>query len=218
MIRYPYIAVVALVLAGCVAQSTQIQHLQLSAGDAQIPKGDSPIIVLDGIEIPDYLLRDELLHRESAVALRYEAAKRWAEPLDLGIQRVLGRRLKASLNTQRVILFPDAPSTPADWQLRVTITHFEATGSVARIAAEGRWEQKTKDMVIVESVVFEDSRSLSSGDGEDIALAMSQLLWSFADELTAAVTDKPGLPTNALSDEKLIEVETDINTRTQLRR
>lgn len=208
MIRKVIMLGAALVLVGCAASSPQIQHLQLSAGDAPAPQGDNPVIVLESIEIPDFLLRDELLHRESDFAIRYDSTRRWAEPLDLGIQRVIGRRLQTSLNTQRVVLFPDAPSTPADWQLRVTITHFEATGSSASIAAQGRWERQNKDTLIVESVVFEDSQELSSGNGEDIARTMSQLLWRFAEELAAALPEPPVLSESHSSDALTIEIET----------
>ena len=197
-----------LCMLGCAANSPQIQHLQLSAGDAALPLKDAPLIVLDAIDIPDYLLRDELLHRESQFALRYDNTRRWAEPLDLGVQRVLGRRLQAALDTQQVLLFPQAPPRPADWQLRVTLTHFEATGSTASIAAEGRWEQKTGDTVIVESVVFEDSLSLSGNGGEDIAQAMSQLLWQLADELAAAIADRSAASDSAASGEQIIDIKT----------
>ncbi|MFT4768653.1 MAG: putative lipoprotein YmbA [Glaciecola sp.] len=208
MIRLALVVGAALCLLGCAATSPQIQHLQLSAGAAPAPQGDNPVIVLDHIDLPDYLLRDELLHRESDFALHYDSARRWAEPLDLGIQRVIGRRLQSSLDTQRVILFPDASSTPADWQLRVTITHFEATGSKVKIAGQGRWEQKNQVTLVVESVVFEDSQTLNSDSGEDIAKTMSQLLWKFADELAAAIPKRPALSDSHRSDEQSIEIET----------
>ncbi|WOJ93554.1 PqiC family protein [Congregibacter variabilis] len=208
MIRKALALTAAIYLFGCAASSQQIQHLQLSAGDAPAPQGDKPVIVLESIEVPDFLLRDELLHRQSDFTIRYNSTRRWAEPLDLGIQRVIGRRLQTALDTQRVVLFPDAPSTPADWQLRVTITHFEATGPNVKIAAQGRWERQNQDTLTVESVVFEDSQQLSSGSGEDIARTMSELLWRFADELAAAIPNPPALSANGSPNTPAIEIET----------
>lgn len=211
MTRSLILAVAILTLLGCAPTSLQIQHLQLSAGQAPLALGESPVIVLDGIAIPDYLLRDELLYRESEFTVRYDPARRWAEPLDLGIQRVLGRRLESVLDTQRVILFPDASANPADWQLRVTIEEFEATGSIVRIAAEGRWEQASEDRLVRESVVFEDSLTLASNNGDDIAKAMSKLLWKFADELAAGIS---GIATPPATDEQT-DADTDFKNVTE---
>ncbi|EAQ96213.1 PqiC family protein [Congregibacter litoralis] len=206
------VVLVILTLQGCAPTSLNIQHLQLSAGNAPMAVGESPVIVLDGIDIPDYLLRDELLYRESEFTVRYDAARRWAEPLDLGIQRVLGRRLESILDTQRVILFPDATARPADWQLRVTIEEFEAVNGVVRIAAEGRWEQENGDSIIRESVVYEDTLPLDSTSGDDIAKAMSKLLWTFAEELAAGIAEVAPAATVGAQTGRNTNVETVIET------
>lgn len=176
-----------LYLGGCAATSVDIQHLQLTAGDAPLPRGEHPVIVLAAIDLPDYLLRDDLVLRESDVSLRYDSTRRWAEPLDLGIQRVLGRRLQAELGTQQLILFPHASAEPADWQLQVRISQFEAHGATAKLAAEARWEQ-FGDEGILTSVVFDESLDLENGDGETIAKALSQLLWRLSQALAAAIS------------------------------
>ncbi|MDP5053469.1 MAG: PqiC family protein, partial [Congregibacter sp.] len=140
-----------------------------------------------------------LVLRESDVTLRYDSSRRWAEPLDLGIQRVLGRRLQAALDTQRVILFPQEPSTPADWQLQVTIRRFEVIGTRVELTAEARWEQRSGGEAIIESVVFEDALPLGSSTGQDIAKTMSELLWRFSQELVAAISPRLASPQSASS-------------------
>lgn len=207
MMRALVIALGALCLLGCTATSPQIQHLQLSAGDAVLPEGDTLTVILDRIEIPDYLLRDELLRRESSVSLHYDATRRWAEPLDIGIQRVLGRRLKASLNTQRVILFPDAPSEPPDWQLEISVARFEATGSVALLIAEGRWTKPNEDGAPGESIVFDRSIPLTTGDGGDIASTMSRLLWLFAEQLATIIPTQPDVSKASMLDTQAMTLE-----------
>ncbi|MDP5071487.1 MAG: PqiC family protein, partial [Congregibacter sp.] len=187
-------------LCGCAGPSLDIQHLQLSAGNVSLPRGESPVVVINAIDLPDYLLRDDLVLRESDVTLRYDSSRRWAEPLDLGIQRVLGRRLQAALDTQRVILFPQEPSTPADWQLQVTIRRFEVIGTRVELAAEARWEHRSGGEAIIESVVFEDALPLGSSTGQDIAKTMSELLWRFSQELVAAISPRLASSQNASSE------------------
>jgi uncharacterized lipoprotein YmbA len=187
MIRRVVLSLGCLILVACAATTPQIQHLQLSAGEARAAKGEQPIIVLDAVDLPDFLLRDELLVRESDYTLHYDHNRRWAEPLDLGIQRVLGRRLGASLGTRRIVLYPDAPSAGiADWRLRVSVLRFEAEGDEVLLRANGRWEAMrgtAAGMNNIETIEFERRLRLGGNSGADIAQTMSQLLWEFAEGL-----------------------------------
>lgn len=184
MIRPFTLLVGCLLLAACTASLPKLQHLQLSAGETRLPTGEHPIIVLDSVELPDFLLRDELLIRDTAYTLHYQHNTRWAEPLDLGVQRVLGRRLSDQLATRRVILYPNpAPGGVADWRLRVTIQHFEVQGAEVLLRGSGRWERFGDTAEGVEIVEFEQRRPLIGDSAAEIAETMSQLLWEFAEGL-----------------------------------
>jgi uncharacterized lipoprotein YmbA len=186
MIRPVTLLTSCLLLVACAASLPQLQHLQLSAGETRSPTGEHPIIVLDSVELPDFLLRDELLVRDSAYTLHYNHNRRWAEPLDLGVQRVLGRRLSDLLATRRVILYPNpAPGGVADWRLRVTVQHFEVQGDAVLLRGSGRWEHFLNSADGVEIVEFERRRPLTGDSAAAIAETMSQVLWEFAEELAA---------------------------------
>jgi uncharacterized lipoprotein YmbA len=182
------VCVTVLYLSACATSSVQIQHLQLSSGTVATPGGDSPVIILDAIALPDYLLRDELLRRDSDYLLHYDGLRRWSEPLDLGIQRVLAQRLRGALNTRQIMQFPRVPSVPAQWMLRISLTHFEAQGDRIILSAEGQWEQVGSDSANAASVVFEDSLPLDTSSAESTARGMSQLLWRLADDLANSFT------------------------------
>lgn len=182
-------ALMILVIAGCAGTSPPIYYLQLSAGDEALPESDDPVIYLDAITVPDYMLRDELLVRDSAYSIRYLSSHRWAEPIDLGIQRVLATRLESKTGSRQVITFPDVPRDDADWNLRVVIRHFEAAGSTVQLSAEGRLERADTEQRTEAVISFEDSAPLTSDDAEVIAARMSELLWRFTDELAAAIKE-----------------------------
>lgn len=189
MRRNLLLCIATLALCGCATSSPQITHLQLASGKRQITEHDSPVIALDAVAMPDYLLRRDLLRRESDFKLHYDNTRRWAEPLDLAIQRVLEQRLESLLNTGQIYAFPEPPPGSPDWLLRVSVAHFEARGDTVFISAEGRWEKPGKALrqveQRVEKILFEDSITLSNDSGEDIAAAMSELLRRFSANLAA---------------------------------
>lgn len=175
-------------LFACAVNSPSIRHLQLSAGPVQDPAlQDEPLVLLDTVAIPDYLLRDELLLRDDAYALRYDGTQRWAEPLDIGIQRVLAERLEAQLGTRQVIAFPEPPRAPIDWELRIDVHEFEALGTQVKLRAEGRWDSGETQESATIVVAFDQSLPLAAQDGKTIAEALSQLLWDFSEELAQAL-------------------------------
>ncbi len=166
-----------------------VQHLQLSAGDTQPAVGDKPLIVIDTVVMPDFLLRDELLIREDDYALRYDPLQRWAEPLDLAVQRVIAVRLGARLGTRRIVRLPLEPAVTPDGSLSIEVRHLESTSQQARMVASGRWtgpggaHSRTVD--------FEAAVPLQDSDGRAIASALSQLIWQFSEQLAEAFDTLP---------------------------
>jgi uncharacterized lipoprotein YmbA len=197
MTRLFILIIGSLALFGCALSSPQIQHLQLSAGDAPAGDRDTPVIILDAVEIPYYLQRNGLLRRVGDYTVRYDRIRRWAEPLDLGIQRVLARRLESELSTRQIIRYPDVPRhRDSDWRLRVSVQHFETRGDQVQLSAEARWERTPGAENIEEDtnretvIEFEQSATLGGDSGEEIAIAMSKLLWDFAAAIKAPLTEQ----------------------------
>ena len=178
---------IMLLLGACAVNAPPIQHFQLSDGSPPAATTDSPVIMLETIRLPDFLLREELLLRDGEYSLRYDPTRRWAEPVDLGVQRVIANRLESRLNTRRVSRFPQVPhGTTVDWRLTVTVEHLERDGSNALISAEGRWARASDDETVA-VVTFSETSALSGIDGNEIAAALSELLWRFADALADAL-------------------------------
>lgn len=197
MTRLLIVIIGSMALCGCVLSSPQIQHLQLSAGDAPAGDRDTPVIILDAVKIPYFLQRNGLLRRVGDYTVRYDRIQRWAEPLDLGIQRVLARRLESELGTRQVIRFPDVPRhRDSEWRLSVSVQHFETRGDQAQFVAEARLERTpvaeniTEDTTRETVIEFEQSATLDGDSGEEIAIAMSKLLWDFAAVIASSLTDQ----------------------------
>lgn len=192
-IRGPMLCL-CLVLAACASPSRPIRHLQLSAGDVASADSDSPVIVVDAVSLPDYLLRDELLFRDDEYTLYYDPFQRWAEPLDLGIQRVLASRLEGLIGSRQVVRFPDVARGPADWHLRIEFAHFEVRQGTAVIRAEGRWASAASPDTTTTVIEFEEQLPLAGDDGPTVAAALSELLWRFSAVLADPLADSARLP------------------------
>jgi uncharacterized lipoprotein YmbA len=181
-------------LAACSLTATQpISYLQLRSSERPPATGDNPAVEVDAVQLPDYLLRDELLRRRGDYTLHYDPYQRWAEPLDLGIQRVIADNLEGLLGTREVARFPRARSRDADWRLSIEVRQFELDGDRVRLRASGLWRGVDRDTPTRSSAVeFEGSRPLASTETAEaarIAALLSELLEEFAATLANALTD-----------------------------
>lgn len=178
------LALILLATSACTVISPvpPITYLQLRSSGPVAPSGDTPVVVVGEIDMPDYLLRDELLRRRSDYTLRYEPYQRWAEPLDLGIQRVVADDLRRELDSRRVLRYPQASAAEDVWLLAITVNEFEAMDERVVMRASGRWvaAADTRTAAIVN---FDDSRRLEDATAGEIAGALSALLRKFSSAL-----------------------------------
>ena len=186
------LALVLLATSACTVISPvpPITYLQLRSDDPIAPAADTPVVVVGAIEMPDYLLRDELLRRRSDYTLRYEPYQRWAEPLDLGIQRVIADNLRRELDSRRVLRYPEASAAEGVWLLAITVGEFEAVDERVVMRASGRWVSgAAADARTAAIVNFDESRRLEDTTAGEIAGALSALLREFS---SALARDFPG--------------------------
>jgi uncharacterized lipoprotein YmbA len=172
--------IVLLAASGCAVTPPPVQHLQLVSSGAGEGTGDRPRVYLDRVELPDYLLRDELIHRDDDYSLTYLYSIRWAEPLDIGIQRVLAEELAAQMNTRRLRRYPMPAGDDMDLSLRVTVERFERVGDHAELRATGYWQDGSDAASTPARVTFEDRIAIPSQDSGEAARALSELLGRFA--------------------------------------
>jgi uncharacterized lipoprotein YmbA len=192
MIRRLLASGLVLICAACSVSRPSITHLQLRSLEPRGVLGDSPVVVINAIELPDYLLRDELMRRVDGVRLSYDASLRWAEPLDLGIQRVLARELETGLGTRHVIRFPAMARRTPDWRLDVEVFAFEAEAGRVILRAEGLWATGAEPDQTIVAVDFEETTIIEpDASAEVIAETLSALLHSFAVTLVENLDDRP---------------------------
>lgn len=185
--------------SACTVSTPPIRYLQLSSASAPSGSQDTPVILIEAIDLPDYLLRDELARRIDDVTLRYDPYQRWAEPLDLAVQRVLAEHLGALLDTRQVVRYPDAPRSTPDWVLRMRLLRLERETSRAVLHGEASWARAGARGTTVHSVTVEETQPLRHGaSGADAVRALNGLLERFARAMADALQVNGTTPTPTL--------------------
>jgi uncharacterized lipoprotein YmbA len=180
------IALLLLLCQACAVSTPSTAYLQLAAISTGSPdgiSGDGPSLFIDRVRLPDFLLRDELIRRDDDFSLHYNPYLRWAEPLDLGLQRVLAEELSISLDTRQIRRYPTPAARDTEWRLQVEVDRFERQGEEVQLRARGIWARSDSPDAAVAVIDFDRQRRVESASPGATAEALSELLAAFAGEL-----------------------------------
>ena len=182
------------VLAACTTTSPPVSYIQLSDEGVPLGTSNAPRVLVDAVTVPDFLLRNELLMRVDEHRLRYNTSARWAEPVDIGVQRVLTARLSAALDSYAVFSFPDSHSGILDWRVGIAFRNFEAIGEDVVLTADVQLHPREGQTAIIER--FDARKRLTSLDPAVVAEGLSALLGQLADAIAARMQAAEGATTN----------------------
>jgi uncharacterized lipoprotein YmbA len=151
---------------------------------AQSPSS-SVVVGVAKVELPDYLVRDEMVTRLASNELKISDFDRWGEPLKDSFSRTLLRDLKSQLGDDHVVERPYAPARP-QLLLEVDVRRFERIGDQAQLDATWvlRDAATNAEVVRKESIL---KQPLSGHDTQASVAALSQTLAALANEIAAAV-------------------------------
>lgn len=201
---FPIIALVHLVLSGCIGGTSKPSRFYTlnpvrpavvdgMDGSAQTVTPEASIGVLP-VEIPDYLDRSEIVTRTKSNELHLADYDRWGGDLRSDIARVLAETLSAQYPERRVAIITGRRILPSEYRVAVNVTRFDA------IPGENVWMQAHW------SIIGENGRVLARRDsnfnvpvrGRDypsIVAAMSNAVDRLGNQVAGAL--KPMLATAA---------------------
>jgi uncharacterized lipoprotein YmbA len=176
----PYLACVALAVAGGCARSAPARFYMLSPVQHAAATAASPVVGLHVDTLPEYLRRPELAVRASANEVRYDEFSRWAEPLERALPRVLAADLAMALGQPMVPLYPWDLAKRPERILTVCIERFDADSAgqvtlVANTSVGDGWEKTTIRV------------AAASPAAADVVAAQSEALDQFAKQLAKRV-------------------------------
>ncbi len=113
--------------AGC-ASTPPSRFYTLSATAAPSTEAASSLVIVVGpVSVPAVVDRLEIVVSSGSNELKLDEFNRWASPLQDNLSRVIVENLVAILGTRRVTLFPQMPSTAAQYRVAIEVHGFEST-------------------------------------------------------------------------------------------
>lgn len=179
-------------LNGCVGGSSPPTHyfiLTAQANNQQpIKLSQNRILLLEPVEIPNYLSRTQIVTRSGENRLHLAPFSQWGDTLRENISRVMIENLTILLNTDHIQLSTTPLRQQATLRIHIQISRFEAdtNGSVTLIA---RW--RISDGKTGENKLSHQSKHsigpVDSSNPEITVASMSTLLAQLSQEIATQI-------------------------------
>jgi uncharacterized lipoprotein YmbA len=158
--------------------------------------GNPGLVGVLPVLLPGHLDRPQLVTWSGPGELRIDEFLRWAEPLDVGIHRVVGENLDGLLPAYRVVRAPWPAATPLLCRVRLELARVgpQETGEVL---LEGRWAllpARSERPYVVRAVSLRRTPGAGATAAADPAAgveAIDRLLADLSREIAAAVQALP---------------------------
>jgi uncharacterized lipoprotein YmbA len=184
------IAVFVVLAAGCSflkATKDPTQYFVLTSDEDKAPASGSPLMVgIDHVELPEYLLRDELVTRSSKNQLTVAEYQHWAEPLKDGFSRTLRHDLESQLGAGQVSVGPFDPARRPPLLVDVEVHRFENILGKGAVL-EASWTLRDgKTGAVLATHDSRAERPVSGDDPRATVSALSGTVAALANEVAAA--------------------------------
>ena len=184
-----WLLALSLLLIGC-GSSPPNNYYVLSAQEFPAATADTPAIGVGPIEVPEYLIRQNLVYNHDENTLHIFSLDLWGEPLVDGIQRVMALNLSGLLHTQNMRFFPWNPQRAPDYGVKVNLLQLDANENEAMIKAEWLVYRPTNGES-VKRRISQLKLPLPSGasEPEQVAEAYSKLLLQLSEIIAADIKE-----------------------------
>lgn len=156
-------------------------------------KTDAPIAItfgVDHIDMPEYLLRTEIVSRSASNQISVAEYDRWGEPLRDGFARTLRRDLESELGAGHVFGQPFEQSQLPVMVVDVDVHHLEhMAGQGAMLEAGWTLRERAKGTVIAVHASKITVPAPDKDPGAEVA-ALSKAISMMSAEIAAAVRDR----------------------------
>lgn len=152
------------------------------------PGNQQPSLGIGPVDIPEFLDRNAMVYTRDGNQLSITGTERWAEPLDIGIKRVVGLNLSQLLHSENLRFFPWDVRQAPDYGVRITVLDLDASDGRATLVADWQVYSPGNGSVISRRI-SQFSRPLASGQTvpAELPAAYSALLYQLSETVAAAI-------------------------------
>ncbi|MCU1279795.1 MAG: putative lipoprotein [bacterium] len=168
-------------------------YVLTSQGEKRRTAPSSMTVGIDRIELPEYLIRPELVTRSASNQLTIAEFDRWGEPIKDGFTRTFRQDLEHELGAGRVLAAPFDPASRPSFSVDVEVRRFERVGNEGTLL-EANWT--IHNGTGTATLAARDSRihtPLSGSDSSATVAALSTSVAILAEEVAAALRDQSGV-------------------------
>ena len=176
-----------LCLAAC-GSSPPNQYYRLTPHANPNAAGATPSLGVGPVNIPDYLRRSGMVYGGDGNQLLISEQQRWAEPLDEGIERVVGLNLAQLLQTDNLRLFPWQLNDIPEYAVKLAVLELDTEQGDAVLVADWVIERPTTDATVARHIT-RLRHPLPPGPIRpvDLASAYSTLFYQLSEKIAAAI-------------------------------
>lgn len=184
LMRSTAVVLLSLVLSGCVTSLPTRYFILTPQALAAPPRPDSPVIVVDPVEIPPYLNRPQIVLREGKNHLQLSPFDLWGDTLRANISQVLLENLSLLLGTDRLFSPLTLGQERPTLRIFTQLIQFEPRTD-GTIVLQARWrivQQSTGKTLILRNTHLVLA-PVDAKDYESMVAGMSDLLVQLSQEM-----------------------------------
>jgi len=172
-------------LAGC-SSSPPVRYFSLEPVYEVVENTgeERPIVGLGQLRTPNFLFRSQLVTRDRGGELIVHDFKRWSEPLDQAIHRVVAANIDSLLDDMTVVAFPYESLVKPAYRVHGSVERFDSdTAGEAVLIVQ--WGISGRDGTIVSPPHRSryQSRAADAQDTASIVEALNDVLGSFSRDI-----------------------------------
>lgn len=190
-----FFALAVLLASGCSflkPRSDPTNYFVLESREPKHPVAAAPVVVgVDHIDLPEYLMRPELVMRSTSNKLSISEYDRWGEPLKEGFARTFRRDLENELGAAQVVAGPFDPRSRPAVTIDVEVRRFERVGDDSALLEASWMIRDGKSGALVATHESSERTPVSGRDAAATVAALSSAVAALAAEIAVAVRKEP---------------------------